>query len=131
MDWTGSGNPAGNYEFAVLTRYRENGVVLGSNLSCKVVKGYNGVGNKSEGGGQSWPEASKVSVYPNPAQDVLYVQAPLSSELALMDMQGKTIAKHTSTAAETSLDLSALAQGVYLLHVQTPSGSFSKRVVRN
>jgi len=48
-----------------------------------------------------------------------------------MDMQGKTIARHTSTAVETSLDLSSLAQGVYLLHVQTLAGSFSQRVVRN
>ena len=131
MDWTGSGNPAGNYEFAVLTRYRENGVVLSSNLSCKVVKGYNGVGNKSEGSSQGLTQGSTVSVYPNPAQDVLYVQAPVSSELALMDMQGKTIVRHPSTAVETSLDLSSLAQGVYLLHVETPSGSFSQRVVRN
>ena len=131
MDWTGSGNPTGNYEFAVLTRYRENGVVRSSNLSCKLVKGYNGVGNKSEGSSQGSAEASKISVYPNPAQDVLYVQAPLSSELVLMDMQGKTILRRTSTAVETSLDLSSFAQGVYMLHVQTSLGSFSQRVVHN
>ena len=52
MDWTGSGNPAGNYEFAVLTRYSENGLAKSSRLSCKLVKGYNGVGNKSEGSSQ-------------------------------------------------------------------------------
>jgi surface protein len=131
MDWTGSGNPAGNYEFAVLTRYHENGVVRSSNLSCKLVKGYNGVGNKSEDSNQGSAEASKVSVYPNPAQDMLYVQAPLSSELVLMDMQGKTIIRRTSTAVETSLDLSSFTQGVYMLHVQTSWGSFSQRVVHN
>ncbi len=130
MDWTGSGNPAGNYEFCCSDSYRENGVVRVPTFA-PVVKGYNGVGNKSEGSSQGLTQGSNVSVYPNPAEDVLYVQAPLSSALALMDMQGKTIVRHTSTAVETSLDLSALAQGVYLLHVETPSGSFSQRVVRN
>ena len=130
MDWTGSGNPAGNYEFAELTRYSENGLAKSSRLSCKLVKGYNGVGNKSEGSSQGLAQRSTVSVYPNPAKDVLYVQAPLSSELVLLDMSGKTLIKRTSTAVETSLDLSSFAHGMYMPHVQTPGTSFSQRVVK-
>ena len=130
VDFTGSGLPGGNYEFVAFTRYRLNGVATNSIFTCRIAKGYNGVGNKSEGSGQGWAEDSKVSVYPNPTEALLHVQAPLSSELVLMDMQGKSIVRHTSTAEETSLDLSSFAQGVYLLHVQTPSGGFSQRVVK-
>ncbi len=48
LNWTGSGIPAGNYEFVVFARYRENGVAMNSNFSCITVKGYNGVGGKSD-----------------------------------------------------------------------------------
>ena len=132
LNWTGSGIPAGNYEFVVFARYIENGVAMNSNFSCITVKGYNGVGGKSDisdasGSGQG---AVPTVVYPNPAADFLYVQAALGSEMRLLDMQGKMITQMISTELETTLDLSALAQGIYMLEIHSQDGTTTERVVK-
>ena len=117
---------ASNHELP-LTRYSEKWFGEELRLSCKLVKGYNGGANQKAAAASA--QGSTVSVYPNPAKDAFYA-APLSSELVLLDMSGKTLIKRTSTAVETSLDLSSFAHGMYMLHVQTPGTSFSQRVVK-
>jgi hypothetical protein len=132
LNWTGSGIPAGNYEFVVFARYRENGVAMNSNFSCITVKGYNGVGGKSDisDASDNSHGAVPTAVYPNPADDFLYVQTALGSELRLLDMQGKMITQMISTELETTLDLSALAQGVYMLEIHSANGTTTERVVK-
>jgi surface protein len=131
MNWTGSGNPAGNYEFVVFARYRENGVATNSNFSCITVKGYNGVGGKSEGADSAEPtDVRSISVYPNPTDNILYVQAPENSSLMLVDMNGKTLTQLTTETVETSIDMSSYAQGVYMLQIQTEEAAETMRIVR-
>jgi surface protein len=131
MNWTGSGIPAGNYEFVVFARYRENGVATNSNFSCITVKGYNGVGGKSEGADGTEPtDVPNISVYPNPTDNILYVQAPKNSSLMLVDMNGKTLTQLTTEAVETSIDMSSYAQGVYMLQIQTGEAVETRRIVR-
>ena len=132
MNWTGSGIPAGNYEFVVFARYRENGVATNSNFSCITVKGYNGVGGKSEGADAAEPaDVPNISVYPNPTDNILYIQAPENSTLMLVDMNGKTLTQLTTEAVETSIDMSSYAQGVYMLQIQTGEAVETRRIVRN
>jgi len=132
MNWTGTGIPAGNYEFVVFARYRENGVATNSNFSCITVKGYNGVGGKSEGADAAEPtDVPNISVYPNPTDNILYVQAPENSNLFLVDMHGKTLTQLTTEAVETSIDVSSYAQGVYMLQIQTGEAVETRRIVRN
>ena len=132
VDFTGSGLPGGNYEFVAFTRYRLNGVATNSNFTCRLAKGYNGVGGKANNSDASDNSHGAVPtvVYPNPADDFLYVQAALGSELRLLDMQGKMITQMISTELETALDLSALAQGVYMLEIHSQGGTTTERVVK-
>ena len=131
MNWTGSGIPAGNYEFVVFARYRENGVATNSNFSCITVKGYNGVGGKSEGADAAEPtDVPSISVYPNPTDNILYVQAPENSSLMLIDLNGKTLTQLTTESVETSIDVSSYAQGVYMLQIQTGEAVETRRIVR-
>jgi hypothetical protein len=131
MNWTGSGIPAGNYEFVVFARYRENGVATNSNFSCITVKGYNGVGGKSEGADSAEPtDVPNISVYPNPTDNILYVQAPKNSILMLVDINGKTLTQLTTESVETSMDMSSYAQGVYMLQIQTGEAVETRRIVR-
>ena len=132
VDFTGSGLPGGNYEFVAFTRYRLNGVATNSNFTCRLAKGYNGVGGKTNNSDASETGIGAVPtvVYPNPADDFLYVQAALGSELRLLDMQGKMITQMISTELETTLDLSALAQGVYMLEIHSKGGTTTERVVK-
>ena len=131
LDWNNSGIPAGNYEFVAFARYWENGVKVNSNFSCITVKGYNGVGGKSEGADAAEPtDVPNISVYPNPTDNILYVQASENSSLILVDMNGKTLTQLTTEAVETSIDVSSYAQGVYMLKIQTGEAVETRRIVR-
>ena len=132
MDWNGSGIAAGNYEFMVVARINDNGTKYTSEPSCKYVRGYNGVGGKSEGTNGTQPiEVRSISVYPNPTDNILYIQAPENSRLFLVDMHGKTIVQVTSENVETSMDMSHCAQGVYILQILTGMTVETRRIVRH
>jgi surface protein len=131
LNWNGSGIAAGNYEFMVVARINDNGTNYTSQPSCIYVRGYNGVGGKSEGADSAEPtDVPNISVYPNPTDNILYVQAPENSSLMLIDMNGKTLTQLTTEAVETSIDMSSFAQGVYMLQIQTEEAVETRRIVR-
>jgi subtilisin-like proprotein convertase family protein len=131
LNWNGSGIAAGNYEFMVVARINDNGTNYTSQPSCIYVRGYNGVGGKSEGADSAEPtDVPNISVYPNPTDNILYVQAPENSSLMLVDINGKTMTQLTTEAVETSIDMSSYAQGVYMLQIQTGDAVETRRIVR-
>jgi hypothetical protein len=70
----------------------------------------------------------EVSVYPNPAKDVLNITT-LSSrafeQVELLDLQGKTVVQERNVSV---LDVSQLEAGVYILRVRTGQLLLHKRV---
>ena len=74
---------------------------------------------------------SELNAFPNPVQYILYVQAPESSSLMLVDMNGKTLTQLTTETLETSIDMSSYAQGVYVLQIQAGEAVETRRIVRN
>ena len=72
-----------------------------------------------------------MNIYPNPTSGTLYVQAPEGSTLTLIDMNGRTIAQQKVNATEEVVDLSELAQGVYLLEVNSGGQLYRERVVKH
>jgi hypothetical protein len=79
---------------------------------------------------------SSLSVFPNPNQGVFEVSISLESAsevaLSLLDARGRQVYQRTLTAASNhavSLDLSGMAEGVYLLGVQTEQGRAFRRVM--
>jgi surface protein len=133
IDFTGSGLPAGNYEFVAFTRFRDsNNVTVNSLFTCPIAKGYTGTGGKRSGNTVDYSfDTNQINVYPNPADDFLYVQTALGSELRLLDLQGKMITQIISTELETTLDLSALAQGIYMLEIHSQGRKTTERVVKH
>ena len=115
VDFTGSGNAAGNYEFVVYTRYRLNGIATNSEYTCREFKGYNGSGNKSGGNADEGSDNDVVSIYPNPAHDKLYVTAANGSEVTLTDLGGRILGIQTIEQSEVVFDLTGIAMGVYLI----------------
>jgi len=75
---------------------------------------------------------SKVSVYPNPVKDVLYVNANgLSIEsYQLFDVKGQLVISGNQTSA-TSISTSNLQAGIYILKIKTNAGWANKRIVKN
>lgn len=72
-----------------------------------------------------------VHVYPNPANDVLTIKVQESlSEVLLLDMAGRAIKSETALHTNTyTLTVSDLPRGVYLLQVNTQSGTCYYRKV--
>ena len=80
-----------------------------------------------------WADA--LSVYPNPVQHTLVVELPASETLervSIKSLTGATLLQSDPKSRQrtTTLDMSQLPTGLYLLHVQTPSGTAHRKVVK-
>ncbi len=60
---------------------------------------------------------ASVRVYPNPASDFLFVDAPIGSSIELISVDGKRIQTFISKQANSKLSLNGLPAGIYLLRV--------------
>ena len=79
---------------------------------------------------------SNIIIYPNPAQHTLFIEsAEKVEQVNIYDISGRMLKNTThavmSSAVETSLtiDVSNLANGIYLVKVKTSQGEAVKRVV--
>lgn len=74
--------------------------------------------------------AEFVSVYPNPANNVLNISIDTSLEVksaTLFDVLGKNTGVQSVNG---SMDVSNLSKGVYILSIETTSGNISQKVVK-
>lgn len=78
------------------------------------------------------PDMPQVSVYPNPATSSVRVAANNIQRLELLDHSGRLLlAKRCADLSDdTTLDISTLPAGVYLLRVYTPAGTAVSKVVK-
>lgn len=69
--------------------------------------------------------ASKVAVYPNPANDLLSVNNTTGDNLRLvmMDMTGRSVQTRTIAQGHQTIEVGQLAPGAYLYRIETISGS--------
>ncbi|MBP8879422.1 MAG: T9SS type A sorting domain-containing protein, partial [Flavobacteriales bacterium] len=75
---------------------------------------------------------STFSIFPIPANDGISVQlhpAIGASELIVTTMDGRTVLRDRISATHTLLDLSMMANGSYLLTVNTETGSATQHFV--
>jgi hypothetical protein len=70
--------------------------------------------------------------YPNPAKDRLQIRTEEDGLLTLLDLSGKVITRTQIRAGMKAgeMDISGLAAGMYVLNVQTASGSRSVRIAK-
>jgi hypothetical protein len=76
-------------------------------------------------------EEMGIRIYPNPTESLLYVTAPLDAEVSLTDSRGRLIQMQKVGNTELLFDMRNLAQGVYLIKVQTDHDVHTQTVVRN
>lgn len=70
--------------------------------------------------------ANTVSVFPNPAKDVLNINGINNAVFTITNQMGQTLASSTSK----TLPIGNLANGVYYLQVQTANASFTKTFIK-
>ncbi|MBL7957198.1 MAG: trypsin-like peptidase domain-containing protein [Flavobacteriales bacterium] len=83
-----------------------------------------------EGVGVSESEPIDLAVYPNPANETLWLQAPEALRRVLVrDACGRVLLEERPGSNTTSIDARRLAIGAYLLEAETASGRVVKRFV--
>lgn len=73
----------------------------------------------------------EISIYPNPASDVLHVNVGgiQEGEIQLLDMTGRLFLDHELNSKVSTFDVSDYAAGSYILRVSTDEGAFSKKLL--
>jgi hypothetical protein len=77
---------------------------------------------------------TKFNIYPNPASNLVTITNAdnlLVQQVTIYDMAGKQLSTQTfNTEAEVQLNVAHLANGTYLLHIQTTQGTAVKQLIK-
>jgi hypothetical protein len=79
----------------------------------------------------SAPQFNNLRVYPQPASSFITVDGiPENGFIKLTDLTGKTIIyQSVEKGVKNLINCPQLASGMYLLHLETPNGSFIKKIL--
>lgn len=73
----------------------------------------------------------EISIYPNPASDLLTIRAATEiSSICLYDIRGTILLTRHVEGPETVIDMSTVSPGTYIIRIFTAAGSFPRIVVR-
>ncbi len=76
---------------------------------------------------------SEVSIYPNPAEGSIFIsfrkEVSSSFDCSITNMQGKKIQFGQVSSQNTTLDISAIPRGIYLLIAQSSKIRFTEKIV--
>jgi hypothetical protein len=75
---------------------------------------------------------TSLTLYPNPVTSHLHIDNPQSFELSytVYDLTGKALSTHQITGQSHSIDVSALAKGVYLLEATHNNNTTAMQFVK-
>lgn len=105
--------------------YGDYNLVINNELGCSMVHSFT-VGNL----GFDNRESISVAVYPNPFDELIFIEShePLIG-YELYELSGRLLKSERMNF--TSINLSFLESGIYVLHLTTSSGEVWQRVVKN
>lgn len=73
--------------------------------------------------------AASVEVWPIPATDKLHVDATPGTEMALLDLLGRTVLRMEALPGTTTIDVNDLLEGTYLLRAESARGIETRKIV--
>jgi hypothetical protein len=79
------------------------------------------------------PKSWNAKVYPNPAQQTLFVELPAgeAAQLSISDMKGSLLRSLKSYGGRSSFELAGLPSGIYLLRIENTDGQqMTQRIIR-
>ncbi len=71
-----------------------------------------------------------IVVYPNPAHDLIFIEAASGATFKLFDLTGKCVVTGDFVGDKESLDLSQQAAGVYQLMIQKEKEKFIYKIIK-
>ncbi|NLA23673.1 MAG: T9SS type A sorting domain-containing protein, partial [Bacteroidales bacterium] len=81
-----------------------------NNTACLTVTRNAGVGINSS-------HTANVSIYPNPANNIVTIANAENSNISIMDITGKTLVSINNASANQTIDISNLSQGAYFINI--------------
>lgn len=116
------------------------GYILSEGCGISTPTPFSGIGfadvhiiiNVVEGTASTEDFASNFSVYPNPATNVINVSnsADVISDVTITDLNGRTVKQVTVGVNDAQINISDLAQGVYILNATSNGKSFTQKIVK-
>ncbi len=71
----------------------------------------------------------EISIFPNPAKDVLNVHSPdVIRNISIINILGMVELESSPNAASCNLDLSGFDNGIYFVRIQTSNGTLTKKI---
>lgn len=72
---------------------------------------------------------SLISVFPNPAQEVLYIKSEQAfARVDLVNSEGRSVLSEVSQSNTIVLDIRGVSRGLYLLRIQTKAGTQTNKI---
>jgi 3',5'-cyclic AMP phosphodiesterase CpdA len=87
--------------------------------SCNTTFGVNELNN-----------ALNISVFPNPASDKLTIECIQNADIQILNLEGQILQRLTTIDQQTTLDLSELSSGIYIIKVKTNMGCAIRKLVK-
>jgi len=73
---------------------------------------------------------SAISLYPNPAADIMTIETPQKATFEILSIHGQLIKTFETYNTKTNIDVSALPAGMYIVEVRTEKGIAVKKFVK-
>ncbi len=75
-------------------------------------------------------DISKIKIYPNPADDLLFVSAPENTEFAIYDLNGRMVLNKVNISGKSVFDISFLPAGIYQIRLNTANGVITQKLIK-
>jgi hypothetical protein len=108
----------------------KNGTCSGTQLSKTVVYKASGCAKEGLTEEEDLSAEKEITVFPNPVQDLLFVEGFAGAEYKLYDLSGKWVAAGRIMSEQESLEFSAYAAGVYQLHLQQANANHVYKIIK-
>jgi hypothetical protein len=119
LTWNDNPLSSGHYTYCVTAVYVEGE----SSKTCKDIE-------VIALGSNTLDQSAQISVYPNPANDVLHVHSVTTiSDLRMTDFTGKEVFRSRPGNETVDIPVSSFHSGVYLLTLQTAQGTYHAKVI--
>lgn len=73
-------------------------------------------------------QLENVSVYPNPANNVLFVENASNANIRIVNLLGEVVLSTMNSDHMSKLDISGLASGTYIVRVQNNEGIYTQKI---
>ena len=76
-------------------------------------------------------QTQSINIYPNPANDKLYIETQtLTQTIEIFDVYGRRQKSIVNSQRSTVIDLSELKSGIYFVKINTEKGNIVKRIIK-